>query len=622
MRRLRVALAQINTTVGDLDGNSALILEALDQAGRAGADIVAFPELTVTGYPPEDLVLRSDFVRDQRAALEKIAAQVTTPAAVIGFVGRDSAGGDAITNSAALISQGEIRHIYDKIILPNYGVFDEERYFKSGHSCPVFDIAGIKLGINICEDVWTDVGPAEVQCAAGAEVIININSSPYWLGKLETRRKLVSDLAKRNSAYAVYVNQVGGQDELVFDGGSAVFGPDGLVIARAKQFEEALLVVDLDLDAPVTAASPTPDAELLDEVGSAFHVSGSIEHKEAKPEIASEIASAISQEAEVYNALVVGTRDYLAKTGFSRVLIALSGGIDSTLTAAIAVDAIGAENVVGIGMPSRYSSEGSVSDAKELASRLGITMWTIPIEPAHRTFEEMVSEQFADTEPNTAEENVQARIRGVTMMSFANKFNWLVLTTGNKSEMATGYATLYGDMAGGFAVLKDVPKTLVYRISNYRNANIPGSALGNLVDDRHHDAQYAISPEAPHASHPEDLEGSLRQPIERPIPQQVIDKPPSAELRPDQFDEDSLPPYPVLDRIIERYVEQRISPAEIIDMEDSESGDRADEATVRRMIHLIDINEYKRRQSPPGVKITELAFGRDRRLPIANRYRG
>ena len=631
MRRLRVALAQINTTVGDLDGNSRLILEALDEAGRAGADIVAFPELTVTGYPPEDLLLRSDFVGDQRAALEKIAAQVTTPAAVIGFVGRDPSGGGAITNSAALISQGEIRHVYDKIILPNYGVFDEQRYFKSGESCPVFDIAGIKLGINICEDVWTDVGPAEVQCAAGAEVIININSSPYWLGKLETRRTLVSDLAERNAAYAVYVNQVGGQDELVFDGGSTVFGPDGSVIARAKQFEEALLVVDLNIDSISNDGngSQTPDLDLLAEVGRAISVPGSIELNDSNPEIVSEIAPALNQEAEVYNALVVGTRDYLAKTGFTRVLIALSGGIDSTLTAAVAVDAIGAENVVGISMPSRYSSEGSIVDAKELADRLGITMWTIPIEPAHRAFEEMVSEQFTDTAPNTAEENEQARIRGVTMMSFSNKFNWLVLTTGNKSEMATGYATLYGDMAGGFAVLKDVPKTLVYRICDYRNTNIPGSALGNLTNDRHHDAQNAIAPDAPdvnapapHTNRPEALAGSLRHPVEEPIPQDVIDKLPSAELRPDQLDEDSLPPYPVLDRIIERYVEQRLSPSKIISLEYSEFGDRADEATVRRMIRLIDINEYKRRQSPPGVKITELAFGRDRRLPIANRYRG
>ena len=592
MRHLRVGLAQINTTIGDLDGNSALILKALDDARQAGADIVAFPELTVTGYPPEDLLLRSDFVRDQLAALEKIAAQVTSPAAVIGFVGRDPNGSDAINNSAALISQGEIRHVYDKIILPNYGVFDEERYFKSGNTCPVFDIAGIKLGINVCEDVWTDVGPAEVQCAAGAEVIININSSPYWLGKLETRRKLVSDLAKRNGAYAVYVNQVGGQDELVFDGGSAVFGPDGSVIARAKQFEEELLIVDLDLDASSKDGEERQELDIdrLAEVGSAVFVPGSIDLNESKPEITSQIAPALSVEAEVYNALVVGTRDYLAKTGFSRVLIALSGGIDSTLTAAVAVDAIGAENVVGVGMPSRYSSEGSVSDSQDLADRLGIKMWTIPIEPAHRAFEEMVSEQFAGTDPNTAEENVQARIRGVAMMSFSNKFNWIVLTTGNKSEMATGYATLYGDMAGGFAVLKDVPKTLVYRVCDYRNRTVPGSALVYT--------------------------------LEAPIPQAVIDKPPSAELRPDQLDEDSLPPYPVLDRIIERYVEKRLSPVEIIAMESSESGDSADEATVRRMIHLIDINEYKRRQSPPGVKITELAFGRDRRLPIANRYRG
>jgi len=393
------------------------------------------------------------------------------------------------------------------------------------------------------------------------------------------------------------------------------------VIARAGQFKEELLVVDLEIDgaahSAVTNGPTRPDATRLAKVGRAVHVPGSIDLNKIKPEIRPEIAPALSQEAEVYNALVVGTRDYLAKTGFSRVLIALSGGIDSTLTAAIAVDAIGAENVVGIGMPSRYSSEGSVLDSKELADRLGITMWTIPIEPAHQAFEEMVSEQFAGTEPNTAEENVQARIRGVAMMMFSNKFNWLVLTTGNKSEMATGYATLYGDMAGGFAVLKDVPKTLVYRLCEYRNANIPGSALRTGCDDQHS--------EAPHSNLPEALEvSSLHRckPVEHPIPQAIIDKPPSAELRPDQLDEDSLPPYPVLDRIIERYVEQRLSPAEIIAMETSEAGDQADEPTVRRMIRLIDINEYKRRQSPPGVKITELAFGRDRRLPIASRYRG
>ena len=581
MRRLRVALAQINTTVGDLDGNVRLAADAIERARNLGADLVALPELTITGYPPEDLILRPGFIRDNRAALDELASQVSGILAIVGFVG-GGVDGEPARNSAALLWGGGIAYIYNKIVLPNYGVFDERRYFEPGGECPVFDIAGVKAAVNICEDVWQNPGPSEAQCAAGAEVIVNINGSPYWRGKHETRHEIVSGLARRNRAHVLYVNQVGGQDELVFDGGSSVYGPDGELIAEATRFEVELLVADLEFDDAVRRNEGEDGEEDSAAVGIAVTLPVSFSAAQGKrPALESSRPAPLEEEAEVYKALVLGTRDYLAKTGFKKVLIAISGGVDSALTAAIAVDAIGAENLVGVSMPSRYSSEGSVLDAKELADRLGIPMWTLPIEPAHAAFEEMLHDQLEGTEPNTAEENVQARIRGVAMMTLSNKFGWLVLTTGNKSEMATGYATLYGDMAGGFAVIKDVPKTLVWRLCEYRNRVGPGT----------------------------------------PIPQEVIDKPPSAELRPDQLDEDSLPPYEVLDRIIERYAEQQMSVEEIVKLEAGEAGPAADEETVRRMVRLIDLNEYKRRQAPPGVKITGLAFGRDRRLPIASRYR-
>ena len=578
MRRLRVALAQINTTVGDLAGNVQLALAAIERARSLGADLVALPELTITGYPPEDLVLRQGFIRDNRAALDELASQVRGILAVVGFVG-GGVDGEPARNSAALLWEGGVAYTYNKIVLPNYGVFDERRYFEPGGECPVFDIAGVKTAVNICEDVWQNPGPSEAQCAAGAEVIVNINGSPYWRGKNETRHEIVSSLARRNRAHVLYVNQVGGQDELVFDGGSFIYGPDGELITEAARFEEELLVADLEFEHAIREEGE----EDSDAAGIAVTLPVSFgAARGERPTVEMSRPAPLGEEAEVYKALVLGTRDYLAKTGFKKVLIALSGGVDSTLTAAIAVDAIGPENVVGVGMPSRYSSEGSVLDAKELADRLGIPMLTLPIEPAHAAFEEMLSQQFEGTEPNTAEENVQARIRGVVMMTLSNKFGWLVLTTGNKSEMATGYATLYGDMAGGFAVIKDVPKTLVWRLCEYRNRVGPGT----------------------------------------PIPQVVIDKPPSAELKPDQLDEDSLPPYEVLDRIIERYAEQQMSVEEIVKLEAQRARSSADEETVRRMVRLIDLNEYKRRQAAPGIKITGLAFGRDRRLPIASRYRG
>jgi NAD+ synthase (glutamine-hydrolysing) len=585
MAKIRVALAQINTTVGDLNGNRDAAAAAIEKAKELGAHIVGLPELTITGYPPEDLVRWPSFVQRNEQRLHELAETVHGIIAVVGFVRAGTEG--RIYNSAATIADGRIVDMYDKIHLPNYGVFDERRYFTQGGGCPVITVNGVRVGINICEDIWEPVGPSELQCSDGrAEVLMNLNGSPYELGKLERRTRIVSDLAKRNSAYVVYVNQVGGQDELVFDGSSMVVAPDGNVVAMGPAFEESVFAVDLDTEMVTKERSTGGFAR----VAGKFARFGplrepSVVTPSPQPGAAKRLTAPMyhpTRLESVYKALVTGTRDYVRKTGFQKVAIALSGGIDSTIVAAIAVDALGAENVTGVSLPSRYSSEGSVTDAEELGKRLGIKLWKLPIEPAHRGFEEMLEPVFSGTEPGTAEENTQSRVRGTTMMAIANKFNWLVLTTGNKSEMATGYATIYGDMAGAFAVIKDVPKTLVYELCDYRNEVGPG----------------------------------------RPIPQSVIDKPPSAELRPGQLDADSLPPYPVLDRILDQYVVGLKSSDEIVAQEKALGASGADEATVRRLTRLIDINEYKRRQAPPGVKITPLAFGRDRRLPIANRYRG
>ncbi|MCH8909470.1 MAG: NAD+ synthase, partial [Chloroflexi bacterium] len=434
----------------------------------------------------------------------------------------------------------------------------------------------------ICEDIWEPVGPSEVQCAAGAQIIVNLNASPYESGKQGHRVEIITRLSHRNRVYTLYVNQVGGQDELVFDGGSMLAGPDGDLIGSAARFEESLLVADIDITSLERLrlhhqAQAVPQDE-LDRIAEPTTVELDVPVPTARPQLPELSIHRLERLEAVYRALIVGTGDYLKKTGFHKVAIAVSGGIDSALVTAIAADAIGAENVVGVALPSRYSSEGSIVDAEDLCSRLGVELWKIPIEPGHTAYEEMLGEAFEGTEPGLSEENTQARIRGNLMMSIANKFGWLVLTTGNKSEMATGYATLYGDMAGAFAVIKDVPKTLVYELCDHRNRRGPGS----------------------------------------PIPRAIIDKPPSAELRPDQLDEDSLPPYGQLDRIIRMYIEERMSPDLIVQKEQALSEDGASEATVRRVVRLIDINEYKRRQSPPGVKITGLAFGKDRRLPIAS----
>lgn len=560
MTTLRVALAQIDTTIGDLDGNVVKIAAYAEQARRVGADVVSFPELTITGYPPEDLLLRQGFIADSRAALERAAAACEGIVAVVGFVDQDEAG---IYNAAAVVRDGQIVATYRKQRLPNYGVFDEMRYFVVDTQNPVFTIAGAPVGVNICEDIWFPGNPTEGQAAGGARVILNINGSPYHAGKHTERQEMLADRARDYGVYVCYTNQVGGQDELVFDGGSMILAPSGTLVARAKMFDEDLLIHDI---------------ELADESAADHHIFVSEAPVAERPHVEPRVEPAPGFEEEVYRALVTGTRDYLAKTGFRKALIALSGGIDSSIVAAVAVDALGAENVIGVGMPSRYSSEGSVKDARDLAENLGVRFITVPIEPAHRAYLEMLEPAFAELdggESGTAEENIQSRIRGNVIMALSNKFGWIVLTTGNKSEFATGYATLYGDMSGGYAVIKDVPKTLVYRLSRYRNG-LPGGPV---------------------------------------IPENVLTKPPSAELKPGQLDQDTLPPYEVLDPIIEEYVEHDLSVRDIVAM-------GFDEATVERVVRMINLNEYKRRQAPPGVKITPKAFGRDRRLPIAHRYRG
>lgn len=583
---LRVALAQVNVTVGDLRSNQAKILQSMRAAHAAGAHIVCFPELALTGYPPEDLLLKPGFVGANLEALHELsAASRNLPGltSVIGFVDRAT----DIANAAAIVSDGQLISVYHKHYLPNYGVFDENRYFQAGRKAPLFLINGVTVGVNICEDIWYPTGPLTLQAHAGAEVILNINGSPFHAEKDLFRENMLSTRAADNGVIVVYLNMVGGQDELVFDGGSMVFDAQGALLARAKRFEEDLLVVDLDTasvfrsrlhdprrrqerlqvrvdDVPlyVISSQPAPTPALL---------------RSEQPIVLGapqRIEPVLEPLAEVYAALVLGTRDYVRKTGFKKALIGLSGGIDSSLVAAIAVDALGPENVLGVSMPSGYSSTGSKTDAQELAENLGMQFLTLPIEETFRTSLQMLAPAIGEEDPGLAAENLQARIRGNILMTISNRLGPIVLTTGNKSEMAVGYCTLYGDMAGGFAVIKDVFKTLVYKLCVYRNSLGP----------------------------------------KKVIPQSVIDKPPSAELRPDQKDTDSLPPYDVLDPILRAYVEQDRSIEEIIAM-------GYDPVTVRHVARLVDLSEYKRRQAPPGVKITTRAFGRDRRLPITNRYR-
>jgi NAD+ synthase (glutamine-hydrolysing) len=569
--RLRVALAQINPVVGDLEGNSEQIISAIRRATDAGADVVVLPELAVTGYPPEDLLLKPGFIADNLAAIGKVAAASERCVAVVGFVDEHL----DLYNAAAVCAHGEVRGVYHKQLLPNYGVFDEQRYFAAGGGATqLFGIAGVRVGISVCEDAWSPSGPIAAQAAAGAELVININASPYSAGRVAERERMLATRAADASCGLIYLNCVGGQDELVFDGASLVFDADGRMVASLPQFEEAFSVFDIEV-------RPVYRKRLIDPRGHhstvplpVTPITDGRSRDLGEAALAPPVAARLDAEAEVYQALVLGTRDYVRKNGFGDVVIGLSGGIDSSLVALIAADALGAEHVHGVALPSRYSSAGSESDAGALAANLGIDYRTIPIEGAHAAFLGVLSESFEGTDPGLTEENLQSRIRGVILMALSNKLGWLVLTTGNKSEAAVGYSTLYGDTAGGFAVIKDVAKTMVYRLCRWRDGVGPAPVL----------------------------------------PPEVLTKPPSAELRPDQRDDQSLPPYEVLDPVLLAYVEDDLTAAELI-----EAGH--DEELVRRIVRLVDLAEYKRRQTPPGVRVTPKAFGRDRRMPITNRYR-
>ncbi|MDQ2700759.1 MAG: NAD+ synthase [Actinomycetota bacterium] len=526
----RTALAQINPTVGDLDGNAALILDWIEEAKRAGAELVVFPELCMTGYPAEDLYLRPDFVRANAIMVADIAEKVSGITAVVGFANpvSDPVGVAIAANAAAVLEEGKVRAVYHKRLLPNYGVFDEYRTFRNGADPLLGEVAGHVVGLTICEDCWDPGSPVADRLAPGADLIVNLSASPYHRGKAAQREETFRQIAIRENRPMAMVNAVGGQDELVFDGGSALIAPDGTVLARAGQFTEDLLICD-------ESSEPSPWMDDLD---------------------------------EVYTALVTGLRDYVQKNGFVQVGIGLSGGIDSALVAALAVDALGPERVTCVVMPSRHSSDDTQSDAREMANRLGTEMIEIPISGPMAAFDELLGD---DNQGVTAE-NLQARIRGNLLMALSNSRGWLVLTTSNKSEASVGYSTLYGDMAGGLAPIKDVPKTLVYDLCRHRNGMSPV------------------------------------------IPEDILIRPPSAELSPDQKDSDSLPDYDVLDRILKLYIEDDLGPAEIV-----ATGEDAE--VVADIVALVDRAEYKRRQSPPGLRITTKGLGRDRRMPITNRYR-
>jgi NAD+ synthase (glutamine-hydrolysing) len=572
-RPLRLALAQIDATVGDVEGNAAKISDYLRLAADAGAQVVLFPELAINGYPPEDLLLKTHFLAAGRRALDGVAQQVRDMVALVGFAEH----ADDVYNSLAVLADGRVQAIYRKMFLPNYGVFDEQRYFQAGAAAAVIRVDGTTIGLTICEDIWEPGPPASDEALAGAEVIVNISASPYHRGKGAQRERMLVQRARDSLAYVAFCNLVGGQDELVFDGYSLVVDQDGELVARGEQFREELVVCDID---PSTAdaarlrdARHRPAARMrrpaVDMLGQleapARHDSTAVGGPRAKPH---------GPDEEVYEALCLGLRDYVDKNGFERVLLGLSGGIDSALTACVAADALGPERVVCAVMPSPHSSPETQDDARRLADNLGIERFELGLEPLMEGYDEVLTEAFRDTEQGIAEENIQARIRGNLLMALSNKFGWLVLTTGNKSEYSVGYTTLYGDMAGGFGVLKDVPKTLVYRLAHHRNQRGP-------------------------------------KPV---IPPTIIERPPSAELRPDQRDTDSLPPYDLLDAILEAYVEEDQGHDQLVRR-------GMPEDVVDRVIRMVDSAEYKRRQAPPGIKITPKAFGRDRRLPITNRFR-
>ncbi len=580
MRSLRIALAQINTTVGDFEGNVSKIVEQIKKAEKKGADVVAFPELVITGYPPEDLLLKTQFIEDNLDALQKIRKHVGTTAAIVGFVDRR----DDIFNAAALLYKEEIIDIYHKMYLPNYGVFDEYRYFQAGTRYPVYKIADTWIGINICEDIWYPEGPARIQSLAGAEVIININASPYHIGKGKFREDMLSTRASDNIIIIAYLNSVGGQDELVFDGHSIVVDQEGSVIARGEQFEEDMIIMDLNLEGITMKRlhAPLRRREVM-KLGKSliekFELPRSRKSQRKKPPISPRSSSGahvvLDPPEEIYKALVLGTSDYVHKNGFKGVVLGLSGGIDSALVASLAVDSLGKNNVTGLFMPSPYTSRESREDAFALAGNLGIKVEEVPIDEIFQSYLSTLRKDFRNLPPDVTEENIQARIRGNILMAFSNKFGWLVLTTGNKSELSVGYATLYGDMAGGFAVIKDVPKTMVYELCRWKNVK-----SGRTV-----------------------------------IPPRMFTKEPSAELKPGQKDSDTLPPYSALDPVLKAYIEDDRSFEEILTLGFDIEG-------TKKVIRMIDTSEYKRRQSPPGIKITQRAFGRDRRFPITNKYRG
>ncbi len=569
MRSFRIALAQINPIVGDLEYNIEKILGGINKAEEVKADLVCFPELALPGYPPEDLLLKPQFIEDNLRSLRKVAENTGDVVAVVGFVDAE----DDIYNAAAVIYDGEVKGVYRKMFLPNYGVFDEERYFQAGKEPNIFVVNDVSVGVTICEDIWYADGPALLQSLNGAELIVNLSSSPYHVGKRDFRKRMLSTRASDYCVYVAYTNLVGGQDELVFDGGSMVFDGDGTLIAQAKIFEEDFLVVDLNADEIFRKRLHDPRRRKEKLKVPVIEKILVCQNPKQRSGIETRIERDLELEEEVFKALVTGTRDYVRKNGFEKVLIGLSGGIDSSLVAAIAVEALGKENVVGVLMPSQFTSRASIEDAERLTRNLGIKRIIVPITKIFESYMDELKDAFEGRKWDSTEENIQARIRGNILMALSNKFGYLVLTTGNKSEMSVGYATLYGDMAGGFAVIKDVFKTMVYRVARYVNER-----AGKEI-----------------------------------IPKRIFEKPPSAELREDQKDEDDLPPYTILDPILKAYIEEDRSFEEIV-------AEGFDEELVKRIIKMVDRNEYKRRQAPPGIKITPRAFGKDRRLPITNRY--
>lgn len=574
MRSLRIALAQINTTVGDLDGNTEKILDNIDRSKQLGADVVAFPELSITGYPPEDLLFKPRFIDANLDRLHNIIPATEGITAIIGCVDRQ----DDIYNAAAVVSDTQLVGMYHKSLLPNYGVFDENRYFRAGSKFPVFRLNGIAIGINICEDIWYPDGPITPQVIHGAaEVIINISASPYHAGKGQFRETMIATRAADHAVIMAFVNLIGGQDELIFDGRSLMIDETGELIARGKQFEEDLLVADLNVEnvfrwrlhdprrrkGKIESTTESHQVPIID-IG---HVTAG-----DRPKISSTFATPLTPDAEVYTALCLGTRDYILKNGFSQVVIGVSGGIDSAMVTTIAVDALGAENVTGVTMPSQYSSEATKTDAYRLAENLGIRFLTLPIKETFDTYCRVLAEEFEGLDEDVTEENIQARIRGNLLMALSNKFGWMVLATGDKSELSVGFATLYGDMSGGFAVIKDIYKTHLYELGRYRNT-LAGYAL---------------------------------------VPEGILTREPSPELKPDQKASDTLPPYPMLDPILQAYVEDDKSLDDILHMGFQED-------VVRFAIQRVDRSEYKRRQAPPGIKITTRGFGKDRRLPLTNK---